>query len=179
METGNRITADELAHLEFCADMTDGDRAILAKMLTRQEFGFDQVVFRSGEPADACYLVEEGSVALEVCSAGVGCRRMITLSAGELVGWSPFLAGACFTATARTLEQSKLLRIPAEEIRLTCERNPAFGYHMLRQVIQVLASRINASRLQLLDLFGPENPSVSSYPDPVSPPPTETGEGAQ
>jgi CRP/FNR family cyclic AMP-dependent transcriptional regulator len=167
METSHKVTAQDLANLDFCANLTDGDRAILAQILTRQQFGFDQVIFRSGEPADACYLVQSGSVALEVCSAGVGCRRLITAGEGELLGWSPFLKGACFTATARALEPSCLLRIPGEELLLSCERNPAFGYHILRQVIQVLASRINASRLQLLDLFGPENPGVATaFPDP-------------
>lgn len=166
METSDQVTAEDLGQLDFCANLTDGERAILAGMLTCQDFEFDQVIFRSGEPADASYLVQSGSVVLEVCSAGVGCRRLITVGEGELLGWSPFLRGACFTATARALEPSRLLRIPADQIRLTCQGNPAFGYHLLEQVIQVLASRINASRLQVLDLFGPENrPVAAIHPD--------------
>lgn len=164
MDMNAKVTPDELKKIEFCADMTDGDRAILANMLTRQELGFDQVVFRSGAPADACYLVEEGLIALEVCSPAVGCRRMMTVGPGELVGWSPFIGDACFTATARTLETTRLLRLSADKIREACDRNPAFGFHMLSRVVKVLASRINSSRLQILDLFGPESSVVPQYP---------------
>lgn len=164
MDTTAKVIPDDLKKIEFCADMTDGDRAILANMLIREEFGFDQVVFRSGSPADACYLVEDGLVALEVCSAGVGCRRMMTVGPGELIGWSPFIGDSCFTATARTLETTRLLKLPADKIRDACNRNHAFGFHILRRVVKVLAARINSSRIQMLDLFGPENPTIPEYP---------------
>jgi CRP-like cAMP-binding protein len=169
MENKARITADDLVRLDFCADLTQDDRAILASLITPIEVDFDQSVFRSGEAADACYLVERGLIALEICAAGIGCRRIGTAGPGELIGWSPLLAGSCFSATARAVQDSRVLRIPAEELRKTCDLNPAFGYQILKRVVRVLADRINGTRMQMLDMFGPEHPTIFDFPEPVSP----------
>lgn len=167
------ISADDLARLDFCADMTQADRAILASLITPVDVEFDKSVFRSGEPAGACYLVDQGLIALEICAAGIGCRRIGTAGPGELIGWSPFLPGSCFSATARAVQKSRLYRISAEQLRDTCERNPAFGYQILKRVVRVLADRINSTRMQMLDMFGPEQSGVHAGSGHASP----TGEG--
>lgn len=146
----------ELSGFEFCAGLTEDERAILASIVEPLNLNPDQYLFRSGEAATACFLVERGLVSLEICAPGVGCRRMITVGPGELVGWSPLVADACYTATARVVQPSRLLKIPGDQLRAVCEANPSFGYHVMQCVVRVLSARINASRLQLLDLFGPE-----------------------
>jgi CRP/FNR family transcriptional regulator, cyclic AMP receptor protein len=146
----------ELSEFEFCAGLAEDERAILASIIEPLDLNPDQYLFRGGEPATACFLVERGLISLEICAPGVGCRRMITVGPGELVGWSPLVADACYTATARAVQPSRLLKIPGDRLRAACEANPLFGYHVMQCVVRVLSARINASRLQLLDLFGPE-----------------------
>lgn len=152
-----------LPTLEFCAELTQSECAILASLGSLESFPPKSIVFRTGEPAVASYLVVEGHVSLEICAAGVGCRRILSVGRGELIGWSPFLSDACFTATARTLEPTQLIRIDADRLRQACEQNHEFGYQILRKLVKTLSTRINAARLQMLDVFGTESvPSFSA-----------------
>ena len=59
------------------------------------------VVFRQGEPATTVYWLLEGNVTLEICAPGSGCKRILTVAPGELLGWSPLLEQQRLTATAR------------------------------------------------------------------------------
>jgi CRP-like cAMP-binding protein len=169
METNPGINSGELARLDFCRDLTNDDCAILASLAVPMDLELQQVLFRCGEAADACFLVERGLIALEICAAGIGCRRIGTAGPGELIGWSPFLADSCFSASARAMQDSRVLRIPARKLRAACDHNPEFGYRILKRVVRVLAERINATRMQMLDMFGPEHPGIFDFPEPASP----------
>jgi len=163
MEMKPEINPDELARLDFCADLTNDDCAILAALAVPMDLELEQILFRCGEEADACYLIERGLIALELCAAGIGCRRVGTVGPGELIGWSPLLADSCFSASARAMQKSRVLRIPARKLREACDRNPEFGYRILKRVVRVLAARINATRMQMLDMFGAECPSIVDF----------------
>ncbi|HMO12533.1 MAG TPA: Crp/Fnr family transcriptional regulator [Pirellulaceae bacterium] len=167
MDTYGKVCPEDLAHLDFSAELTGNERAILASLITPLNVVENQTLFRCGDPADACYLVQHGLLALEICAAGIGCRRIGTVGPGELIGWSPFLPGSCFSATARVLNAGRVFRIPAEPLRQACDQNPEFGYHILRRVVRVLAARINATRMQMLDLFGPESAHVHGTWEPT------------
>jgi CRP-like cAMP-binding protein len=67
-------------------------------------------------------------VSLEICAPGVGCRRILTVAAGELLGWSPVLGQEYMTASARALTPTKVVAADAREILAICDQNPRFGY---------------------------------------------------
>ena len=65
------------------------------------------VLFREGQPHRYIYFVIEGSVALEEFQlSGRTVKRLQTVGAGELLGWSPCWASD-MTATARVLEPTR------------------------------------------------------------------------
>lgn len=145
-----------LSEFDFCRGLSESSRIRLAELISPVELGEHQIVFRTGDPADNSYLIEEGLVSLEICAPGVGCRRMMTAGRGELIGWSPLVEGARYAATARTVGRCRLLKISGSALREACTADPRFGFEIMRSVVQVLSTRINAARLQILDLFGPE-----------------------
>ena len=119
-----------------------------------------QVVFREGEPTANIYLVVSGNISLEICSPGIGCRRILTVGDGELLGLSPVLEQVRLTSTARTLTPVEMIEINAGQIVAMCEHDPRFGYIFMRRFALALAKRLNATRIQLLDVFGEVMPSV-------------------
>jgi CRP-like cAMP-binding protein len=119
-----------------------------------EEFQAGAVVFRQGDTASTIYFVAEGNVSLEICASGVGCRRILTVAPGELLGWSPVLAQERMTATARALSATKVIAVDALQIRAICEQDPQFGYEFMKLAATAIAQRLNATRLQLLDVYG-------------------------
>ena len=161
MSSDQSVTGQELMELDFCEEMSVADRNQLAALMTRATVDAGRTIFRGGEPATAIYLLQEGRVAVEICAAGVGCRTVVTTGPGELLGWSPLIEGTHYTATARALTPVRLLRIDGQQLRSVCDRDPALGYRVLRQVVRTMAIRLDASRLQMLDLYGPAGPMAT------------------
>jgi len=118
------------------------------------------VVFRQGGQAHAAYLLVSGQVALEICTPGGGCRRILTVAGGELLGWSPALGQQRMTATARALMDVRAIELDGARLLAECERNPRFGYEFMKRAALALAKRLSATRLQLLNLYGSEMAAV-------------------
>lgn len=148
-----------LGDLHFLSDLSDELLRELASLAEVREFGAREVVVRQGEPATAIYVVVSGQVGLEVCAAGVGCKRILTIGPGELLGWSAVLDPIQWTATARASTVTRVVRLDGERLRAMCDRAPALGYQLMTRVAQALSRRLNATRLQLLDVYGASMPS--------------------
>jgi CRP-like cAMP-binding protein len=134
----------------------------LASIAECTEFPKGAMIFREGDPATDVYLVAEGSVSLEICAPSVGCRRILTVGDGELLGWSPALEQAKLTATARAQTPIRAVKINGRQLLTLCEHDPRFGYEFMRRAALALAKRLSATRLQLVNVYGEEMPKVAA-----------------
>ncbi len=117
-----------------------------------------KTIFREGDPARDVYLIVGGSVSLEICAPGIGCRRILTVGEGDLLGWSPVLEEERLTATARTLSPTSAVKINGRQIITLCEHDPHFGYEFMKRAAMALARRLSATRLQLINVYGEQMP---------------------
>jgi CRP/FNR family cyclic AMP-dependent transcriptional regulator len=115
-------------------------------------------IFAEGGDADRFWLIEDGTVALDLRVPGRGDQVIETLGAGTVVGWSwlypPYRWN--FGATARSPVQT--VAFDAAAVRRRCDTDPAFGYAMLRLFTPVITERLHATRLRLLDLYATTAP---------------------
>ena len=148
---------DTLRDIDFLEGFDDEYLEMIATVAEPVDFDSAKVIFREGDVAEHVYLIASGSVSLEICAPAIGCRRILTIDEGNLLGWSAVLGHSRLTATARTLSPTKALRINTSQILTLCEHNPRFGYQFMRRVGHGLAKRLKAARLQLLNVFGSES----------------------
>jgi CRP-like cAMP-binding protein len=151
-------TLDDLRRLRVVEGLDDEHLRQLAGIAQPVDFPAGAVVFREGDPAADVDLVVDGSVSLEVCAAGVGCRRILTVGEGELLGWSPVLEQARLSATARTLQPTRAVKFSGKQLLALCEHDPRFGFEFMRRAALALAHRLNATRMQLLNVYGETMP---------------------
>ncbi|HZT29291.1 MAG TPA: Crp/Fnr family transcriptional regulator [Bryobacteraceae bacterium] len=127
----------------------------LAAMASEVRFGKNELIFHEGDESSFFYLLLSGSVALEVPTPG-RTVRVATLGHGEELGWSSILPSTHVKQfQARSLEEVRALGFDGERLRHACEEDYSFGYALLRAVLQVVASRLQATRIQLLDIYSP------------------------
>ena len=80
-------------------------------------FGAGDVIFRTGDPGDALYIVERGRVEVfaepnsDAGSTGAGANRIAELEPGNAFGEMALLSGQTRTATVRAIEDTGLLEI--------------------------------------------------------------------
>jgi CRP-like cAMP-binding protein len=117
-------------------------------------FERDRVIFREGDASSFFYLIISGKVALEVTALG-RTLRVQTLGDGEELGWSSVLASEGKHFQARALGSVRAIVFDGARLREACEQDCSFGYTLLRRILGVVAERLQATRIQLLDMYSP------------------------
>ena len=56
---------------------------------------------------------------------------------------------------ARTLEPVEAIVFPGLEVLAACRADPAFGFEIMYRLMHVVSHRLQAARLQALDVYSP------------------------
>lgn len=148
-----------LAEVGVFAGMDPEHLALLAGCARPVAFQTGDLLLREGGPADTCYVVHEGTVAIEMFVPARGQVPIETVGPGGIVGWSwlfpPYRLH--FDARARSPVQASAL--DGACLRGRFAQDPALGYDVMSHLAQVLIDRLQATRLRLLDVYG--NPKGS------------------
>jgi CRP-like cAMP-binding protein len=108
---------------------------------------------QEGDPADGCFVIRRGRLALQL--HGPGAPLLLdTVGEGEVVGWSWIFPPYRWTADVQSLERAHIVTIDGRCLRDKADTDPAFGYRLMKQLAQVMAHRLETTRLRLLDLYG-------------------------
>lgn len=143
-----------LARHPFCADMTPAVRERLAACAQEVQFDENAYLLRQNAQAKTFYLIEAGQVEIKIAGAATGHAPLETLSAGEAVGWSWFLPPHRWHFDAIARIPTRALALDADCLRSAMDADSAVGYAITRGLLAVVAQRLQASRMQLSDLYG-------------------------
>jgi CRP-like cAMP-binding protein len=153
------VTPETIKTLAFFSPATEVELGLLVPVARFVEYPTGTVVFHAGAELSDVFIVTAGTVVLEVTGPDHRPRRFQTVTAGELLGWSPLLGGGPMTATARALTDVRAIALDAMGVLDACERDPGFGYLFMRRTAAAIAARLGGTRLQLLDVYKHELPA--------------------
>jgi CRP/FNR family cyclic AMP-dependent transcriptional regulator len=138
----------------FFAGLSRDFCALVCGCARNARFEAGQYLFREGEPADAFHLIRHGRVALTVADPGRGPVAFQTLGEGEIVGVSWLIPPYRWSYDARALTLVRTIAMDAACLRRKCEADHDLGYEMMKRLMAVLIRRLQATRLQILDVYG-------------------------
>lgn len=161
MGTPQSDIESDLRGSAFAAASPDGMIVEVAKLAERVAYPGGSVIFREGDRNEDIYLILSGRVALEMSVPARGRIRLLTLSDGELLGWSPLVGDREMTASAIALDETHLLAVSGASLLALCERNHEIGFAVMRRIAWALSRRLTATRLQLLDLYSHSAPDIA------------------
>lgn len=143
-----------LAEHPFFRDMSEHTRELIVGCTANQVFHDGASILREGDPADQFFVVRHGTVALEVHLPGRPPLVIETLGDGDVLGWSWLVPPYRVRLDARAVGLVRLLRVDARCLRAKCEEDCPLAYELYRHFLPVVAERLTAARLQLLDMYG-------------------------
>lgn len=154
MESLKRIVAEH----PFCKNLESYYVDLLAGCAANARFRTDEYIFREGRDAEQFYLVREGKVALEIFAPNRAPIVIETVGAGEVLGTSWLVPPYRWRFHARAVEPVRALALDGKCLRGKCAKNHDLGYELLTRVVHVVAQRLEATRMQLLDVYsaGPQ-----------------------
>lgn len=138
----------------FFAGLPSAQAKLIAGCARYCLFGAGQYLFHEGEPANEFFVIRHGHVALEIVAPGQAPLVFATLGQGEIVGASWLVPPYRWTFDARAVELTRVIGIDAACLRGKCEADHDLGYAMMKRFLSVLAQRLHATRLQILDIYG-------------------------
>ncbi len=139
---------------EFLNSMPESLFPILSGCASNALFGKDEFVFHEGEEAKKVYLIRTGEVAIEMYVPGRGYVSIEKVGKGEVLGWSWLVPPYHWHFNARAIETVRAIELDGECLRKKCEEDHDLGFHLLKRFSHVMSQRLQASRLQLMDVYG-------------------------
>jgi CRP/FNR family transcriptional regulator, cyclic AMP receptor protein len=113
-----------------------------------------RLLMREGDHADSFFLIRTGTVALEVHAPGRGRLVIQTVDPGEVVGWSWLFAPYRWAMDGRAVTDCGLISFDAACLRGKVEADHELGYQLMSRFAANIVDRLQATRLQLLDVYG-------------------------
>lgn len=128
---------------------------LIAGCAKNVRFSEGKMLFREGDPANQFFLIREGQVAIEVMVPTRGNITIQTVQTGDVIGWSWLVEPHRWRFGARTQRATRALAFDGKCLRGKCERDHDLGYELFKRFTPLMVDRLEATILQLLDLYGP------------------------
>jgi CRP/FNR family transcriptional regulator, cyclic AMP receptor protein len=146
---------------------------LLAGCASNVVFKPGDAIVRTGEEANHFYLIRQGRVSLEMQMPPRGSIRLQTIEGGDILGWSWLFPPYRWRFDARSLEVTRAIALNGKCLREKSERDHDLGYQLLKRFAAIVDQRLQATRLQLLDMYSVTAPDyhASSRMEKVSGPP--------
>lgn len=145
-----------LAEHPFLKELSPSQIATVAGCAKNERFASGQVLFREGEEANQFFILRHGRVAVEVGAPPHGPVTIQTVTDGDILGWSWLIPPYRWRFTALAKEPTRAFTLDGRCLRRKCEEDHDLGYELLKRFADIVGQRLDATRLQLLDLYAAE-----------------------
>ena len=142
-----------IGRLECLGSMDDSLVGLIADCAEEVRYGAGQTLFREGDRADHVFLIRKGMVALQIHGTARGRVTLQTVGPGEMLGWSWLIPPYEKQFTAEAIEPVQAVKVDARQLRGLCAENPVLEHELLKLFVPLIARRLQATRMQLLDIY--------------------------
>jgi CRP-like cAMP-binding protein len=144
---------DLLAGFPLLAGLSDKDIQRLDSAARLVTFAKHERIFEQDRPATACWLLQQGGVAIDTTVPGRDPVLIQTLGPGDILGWSWLVSPPRWHFGAVAVEPTTAIELDAAMLRELAVVHPDFGYALASRFLGVLLDRLQATRARLLDLY--------------------------
>src|SRR5882724_6782878 len=137
---------DFLAHHSMFQGLTPDQIALVATRATSAHYGNRHRVFAYGALADKFYIIQKGTVGVEIPAVAGAPLTIQTVGDGGVLGWSWLMPPYRWLFDARALAPSEIVVLDGESVRSDCEKDPKLGYELMKRFAILMAERLNAAR---------------------------------
>lgn len=143
-----------LSNHSFFQHLSDEHLNLIVGCASNVRFDEDEQIFTEGKEAKEFYLIREGAVALEIQGSSNRNIMIDTLGDGDILGWSWLVSPYYWRFNARAMQQTRAIALDGKCLRDKCEEDHDLGYELLKRFSSIIEQRLQATRLQLMDVYG-------------------------
>lgn len=143
-----------LAQHPFLKGLEPNYLKLLVGCASNVRFSAGQYLFHEGEEANHFYMIRQGKIAVEIHAAERGAITVETIGEGDVLGWSWLIPPYRWRFDARAVELTRAIALDGKCLRTKSEEDHNLGYELLKRFSRIIVERLEATRLQLLDVYG-------------------------
>ncbi|MFC1556497.1 cyclic nucleotide-binding domain-containing protein [candidate division KSB1 bacterium] len=147
------VILDILKDHAFFKNIEPDYLARIAECSSDVQYAAGEFIFREGEEARNVNIIRQGKVAIELYVPRQGIITLETIGRGEILGWSWFTPPYRRQFDSQAIELTRAISIDAECLRKLCDDESPIGYVLMKHFATVIVERLQATRLQLLDMY--------------------------
>ena len=131
------LDANELAEIEATADA--------------RTYSSGDVLFGEGSRGDEIYVLKQGKVRIDLTlKSDSDCATVQRLRGGQILGELALLDQRARSATATCESRCEIIALGCEKLLRLFQRNHDIGYVVMRNLAQIVATRLRKTNLQLV-----------------------------
>ena len=153
-----------LASHPMFAGLDEADLDLIAGCGQNAHVSPGVMLFEEGGRADTFYVLRRGKVTIETHAPQRPAIVISTLGEGDVVGWSWLFPPYRWQFDARVIEPTSAIALDGACIREKCETDTRLGYRLMQRFARLAGERLQATRLQLLDVYGSPTAGAQGVP---------------
>ena len=150
------VLADHIRATWFGSDLAEASLERLGRLAREYEAPARTRLLREGDDTGELSILVSGRIALTEHVAGRGSVTLMSAEPGDVFGWTAIIPPFRATATVVSLEPVKVIAVEAEALRAELKADCILAAGVYPRLAEALAHRLEATRQQLLDLYGSE-----------------------
>lgn len=153
-----KTISDELKKHTFFEGFSAQEIDFIASCGRHEVFKVNDIIAKEQADADSFYLIKKGLVG--ICKPIPNQKNPFiqTLDDNQIFGWSWLFPPYKWTAQAIALKETRTISLDGKCLRRKLEENPELGYKLMKRFSLLISRRLNATRLQMMDVYGAPNP---------------------
>ena len=150
------VLAEHIRATWFGSDLSEPSLQQLGSMAREYESPARTRLLREGDDTKELSILVDGRIALTEHVASRGSVTLMSAEPGDVFGWSALIPPYRATATVVSLEPVKVIAIEAVPLRAALQEDCVLSAGVYPRLAEALARRLEATRQQLLDVYGSE-----------------------
>ena len=136
-------------------ELTTEHLKILTQYAEEKVFAEGESLFKQDDKAEHFFVVREGSITVEVPSIYGPPLEVQTIGPDEVLGWSWLIAPYTWAFEATASNESQVLVFDGKQILSHGEKQPEFGYALMKQFAGLMSQRLAQARIKMMESWAP------------------------
>lgn len=151
----DKNTRQIIAESRFFSGLSAESLDFLAAHAGLKKLAAGKVLFQYGDRATQFFLVLEGHLSLEIAAIEGPALELQDLGPGRIAGWSWLISPNRWNFQARARTAIEYLEFDGTAVFAECERNPKFGYELLKRFSTLMSERLQFARQKMMQEWKP------------------------
>jgi CRP-like cAMP-binding protein len=151
-DEGAEHTIVELRDIPILQGLNEAELSNFQERITRSEFGPGDALFEEGDDDRELFLITGGSADVVITLEGGRTKRLMTFSAGTVIGEMALLEGQPRSATVLARDHVECYRLSLEVFEALQTDQPRIAVVLLSNLARLLSGRVRTANSMIREL---------------------------